>query len=49
MFGTGLDIHRKLALLLAVALVLAIFLAGSMTHYLAGAWGLERAARTTQD
>ncbi len=49
MFGTGLDIHRKLALLLAVALVLAIFLAGSMSHYLAGAWGLERAARTVQD
>ncbi len=49
MFGTGLDIHRKLALLLAAALVLALFLAVSMTHFLAGAWRLDRTVRRILD
>jgi signal transduction histidine kinase/CheY-like chemotaxis protein/HPt (histidine-containing phosphotransfer) domain-containing protein len=45
MIRTKLDIHRKLAILLAGALLLAVFLAFSIIHFLAGAWRLERASR----
>jgi len=45
---TGLSVYRKLALLLAAALVLSVFLAFSVIHYLAGSWSLERGLRAVQ-
>ena len=48
MSRTGLDVHRRLALLLAAALLLALFLSFTVMHYLAATWGMERGLRVVQ-